>query len=159
MEKFFALLAIILCVVSLSTPAWSDVDGGHGERIPQIIVNYEDDVVENDGLCSLREAVISANTNMRSGDVEGECIYEVENPERNYNKVYINTEDLFVSVSINGRIEVTEDLKMQPIPSFLGNGITIHIVSFVGLMDCFEVDDGVKLNVSKSITFDDGRSK
>jgi CSLREA domain-containing protein len=38
-----------------------------------IEVNTLSDVIGNDGACSLREAVIAANTNTASGDLVGEC--------------------------------------------------------------------------------------
>jgi CSLREA domain-containing protein len=38
-----------------------------------IYVTSLDDTIDNDGYCTLREAVIAANTNSPSGDVEGEC--------------------------------------------------------------------------------------
>ena len=38
-----------------------------------IIVNYGPDEVGNDGHCTLREAIISANTNAASGTLDGEC--------------------------------------------------------------------------------------
>jgi CSLREA domain-containing protein len=36
-------------------------------------VNSTDDIVANDGNCTLREAVIAANTDTASGSLDGEC--------------------------------------------------------------------------------------
>ena len=38
-----------------------------------IKVNSTDDIIANDGLCTLREAVIAANTDTASGAMDGEC--------------------------------------------------------------------------------------
>jgi CSLREA domain-containing protein len=38
-----------------------------------ITVNSTDDVVANDGECTLREAITAANTDAASGAAEGEC--------------------------------------------------------------------------------------
>lgn len=43
-------------------------------RGAEIVVTMKDDVVANDGKCSLREAIGAANTNTRSGSKQGECI-------------------------------------------------------------------------------------
>lgn len=40
---------------------------------PPIRVNSTSDVMANDGNCTLREAIIAANTNTASGSLEGEC--------------------------------------------------------------------------------------
>ncbi len=39
-----------------------------------ILVNSNSDAVANDGLCTLREAIVAANTNAASGGAVGECV-------------------------------------------------------------------------------------
>jgi CSLREA domain-containing protein len=39
-----------------------------------IVVNSSSDAFANDGLCTLREAIVSANTNATSGGAPGECV-------------------------------------------------------------------------------------
>ena len=63
--------AIILLIISLLAPM---------TYAPPVVVaattitvNTLDDVVANDGRCSLREAVIGANNNVASGGLAGEC--------------------------------------------------------------------------------------
>jgi CSLREA domain-containing protein len=54
-----------------------DIDGDRVSidfQVPKMLfVTRTDDVIANDGLCSLREAIIAANTNTPSGAVNGEC--------------------------------------------------------------------------------------
>lgn len=56
-----------------------DADGDASEVRPSQIINWTlnvtstEDILANDGVCTLREAVIAANTNAPSGDMEGEC--------------------------------------------------------------------------------------
>lgn len=45
-----------------------------GERqAAAIFVSSAEDVIANDGVCTLREAIIATNTNAPSGDLKGEC--------------------------------------------------------------------------------------
>jgi CSLREA domain-containing protein len=45
-----------------------------GQAASTIMVNSGEDVAKNDGMCTLREAVIAANKDKRSGGKPGECI-------------------------------------------------------------------------------------
>jgi CSLREA domain-containing protein len=58
-----ALLVWGLVLAYASSPAWA----------ADITVNSTDDVAENNGVCTLREAITSANNDAVSGDAEGEC--------------------------------------------------------------------------------------
>ena len=61
--------ALLILVVGLIAPlqlAWVP------DRAP-IEVSDTADVVADDGLCTLREAIVAANTNMPSGGMKGEC--------------------------------------------------------------------------------------
>ncbi len=46
---------------------------GAGNAATTIVVNTTADTKSNDGQCSLREAIVAANTNRRSGSKPGEC--------------------------------------------------------------------------------------
>jgi CSLREA domain-containing protein len=62
MALFFSMLALILCL-----PKGANAEG-------HVIVNSTDDVVDNeDGKCTLREAIHLANTNVTNGKAGGEC--------------------------------------------------------------------------------------
>ena len=59
----FALLAAMFGSLVMVTPV----------RAGGIAVNNSDDVVADDGACTLREAILSANTDKASGAKDGEC--------------------------------------------------------------------------------------
>ncbi len=60
--------------VSITAYAASPSDGALQSAGAKILVTTVDDTLDpGDGLCSLREAVIAANTNSSSGDAPGEC--------------------------------------------------------------------------------------
>ncbi|MBI2346091.1 MAG: hypothetical protein HYV03_04250, partial [Deltaproteobacteria bacterium] len=64
MKQFLCLFAF-LCLASVITST------ANATTIP---VNSQNDIIKNDdGLCTLREAVIAANKNTKSGSVSGEC--------------------------------------------------------------------------------------
>jgi CSLREA domain-containing protein len=62
---FGILLLIGLTIFSLNTPPVAAEN--------HIIVTITDDIVANDGECSLREAIAAANSNVPSGFLPGEC--------------------------------------------------------------------------------------
>jgi CSLREA domain-containing protein len=59
----WALFASLLAGAVTTTPA----------RAASIVVNSNADTVTNDGSCTLREAIIAANTDVASGALAGEC--------------------------------------------------------------------------------------
>jgi uncharacterized repeat protein (TIGR01451 family)/CSLREA domain-containing protein len=61
------VFAIALFIVAIGTPDAASAAG------PVISVSTLNDTLANDGFCSLREAIISANTNLSSGGATGEC--------------------------------------------------------------------------------------
>ena len=67
----FTFICSISVVLALTNSQTSVVDGAAGNTIT---VNSTSDAPDNaDGLCTLREAIIAANTNTASGAVAGEC--------------------------------------------------------------------------------------
>src|SRR5829696_4311033 len=66
-------LAALLLAAALAASALAVVLASPAQAAEPIIVNYGPDGVENDGRCTLREAIISANTNAASGTLVGEC--------------------------------------------------------------------------------------
>ncbi|MCM3874812.1 MAG: CSLREA domain-containing protein [Thermoanaerobaculia bacterium] len=61
-----ALACAVACAAILLAPA--------SARAATITVNSTSDVAANDGVCTLREAIIAANTNTVSGGAVGECV-------------------------------------------------------------------------------------
>lgn len=65
-RNIFTLFAILISFIGSTitvTPA----------RAASILVNSNADTVANDGICTLREAITSANNNASSGAAAGEC--------------------------------------------------------------------------------------
>ncbi len=60
-----ALACAVACTAILLAPA--------SARASTITVNSTSDAAANDGACTLREAIIAANTNAASGAAAGEC--------------------------------------------------------------------------------------
>lgn len=72
-----ALFSVVWVLSSAVTSATSvkgtPVSPGAGAMFATIVVNSTADVAANDGACTLREAIISANTDTASGGMVGEC--------------------------------------------------------------------------------------
>lgn len=109
-------------------------------QVPMIfIVTSTDDVIENDGVCTLREAVIAANTNSPSGEASGECPAGLEfatdtillAPDAIYSLIIDSTNedgaldgdldiwdnsaaiDLIIMVEENGRATISQDASVD----------------------------------------------
>src|SRR5215207_7742728 len=65
---------VALCLAFSSTPVFSSsARPAPALALAGIIVNSTSDAAANDGLCTLREAITSANTDAPSGAASGEC--------------------------------------------------------------------------------------
>jgi CSLREA domain-containing protein len=62
---------VALCLAFSSTVVFSSARPE--PALADILVNSTSDAAANDGLCTLREAITSANTNSASGAALGEC--------------------------------------------------------------------------------------
>jgi len=72
--KQFSIGSLFLMVVAMAITAVFITPFTHAAVTQTITVNTTADVVFNNGQCSLREAVIAANTNTPSGNLAGECL-------------------------------------------------------------------------------------
>jgi CSLREA domain-containing protein len=64
--RLSGLLALTLVALWL-------VGAGHASTPDRIVVNSYEDSKDNDGVCTLREAIIAANKDKKSGPALGEC--------------------------------------------------------------------------------------
>jgi CSLREA domain-containing protein len=64
------LILVIILITSIGAALWQTQTGSAASVIE---VNTSEDVSKNDGQCSLREAVTSANKDSKSGGKPGEC--------------------------------------------------------------------------------------
>ena len=62
------LTLLSMAIVLIASALWIQLGSA-----ASITVSINDDIVALDGECSLREAVIAANTNTASGGIPGEC--------------------------------------------------------------------------------------
>jgi CSLREA domain-containing protein len=65
--------AMVLCLALSSTVVFSSAGSAPAVAGTTITVNSTSDAAANDGLCTLREAITSANVNADSGAASGEC--------------------------------------------------------------------------------------
>ena len=134
--------SVVMAAVVLASPA---------QAAEPIIVNEGPDGVENDGRCTLREAIISANTNAASGTLGGECTAGSATGEDTIN----------FSLGSSARIVVaTEDLPFEglgslpPITDPAGltiDGGSADITLMGKWVRAFEIDSGAKL-ILKNLT-------
>lgn len=99
-----------------------------------ILVNTLNDTTAVDGFCSLREAIVSANTNTASGNLIGEC----------RTGTIIDTIDFFVAGSI--MLNPTE-LQLTSSMTINGSGITVEGAGGIG--------DGIMIMSSGIVTIND----
>ena len=71
--RFSAHLSIVLAIGLLAGLALSAWPFSTGSASATIVVNSFEDRVNNDGFCTLREAIIAANKDKSSGRLAGEC--------------------------------------------------------------------------------------
>ena len=108
---FCSTLLIILTLFVLQRPA-----AATSETISTVInVNTFVDVLNNDGFCSLREAVIAANTNTASGATAGECPAGSGNDTINLsNGTYQLTIDIVgTDTPVTGDLDIDSELSIQ----------------------------------------------
>ena len=72
--KYAAVLVVVAVLLSATTGSASGPSSVVRHSGATIIVTSTQDKRGNDGRCTLREAIIAANTNSRSGSRRGECL-------------------------------------------------------------------------------------
>ncbi|MCB0033472.1 MAG: CSLREA domain-containing protein, partial [Anaerolineales bacterium] len=98
-----------------------------------IIVNsFTDDGLANDGICTLREAVIAANRDKKSGNKPGEC-----DPGRGADTIILEAGTYLLSRSDNGREDSgsTGDLDIDSDITFVGAGPGLTTIDANGIND------------------------
>jgi CSLREA domain-containing protein len=97
-----------------------------------IIVNSTLDVKQNDGLCTLREAIIAANSDRRSGSRPGECIAGSGDDTI---ILPAGTYILTRSDSGNENASQTGDLDIRSNLTIIGDGAAVTIIDGSGITD------------------------
>ncbi len=72
-KHFYSLLYPFLSILLLVAFGYSSQSVQAGSTVAPIVVNSTEDAINNDGLCTLREAIIAANKDKSSGRLAGEC--------------------------------------------------------------------------------------
>jgi CSLREA domain-containing protein len=72
-RPFFTLLYSFLSLLLLSAMGFSAQSVQAGSTVTPVVVNSTQDTINNDGYCSLREAIIATNKDKSSGRLAGEC--------------------------------------------------------------------------------------
>ena len=97
-----------------------------------ITVNSAEDNLKNDGFCTLREAIIAANKDQRSGSKSGECAAgsgadEIILPAGTYNLT--RTDSGFEDSSSTGDLDITSDIKIT------GAGANVTLINAINFKD------------------------
>lgn len=118
--RSFVLLGLTLSVAPLTAAT--------------INVNSTADVLSNDGSCSLREAIISANTNAPSGALPGECpsgssstTDTIQIPAGQFTLTLVGSESDTALTATVGDLDVTQSVNL------VGQGATVTNLDAAGL--------------------------
>jgi len=120
----------------------------------KIPVNSTDDVIADDGKCTLREAVIAANTDTASGSMKGEC-------QAGTGADTIVLQGLVYFLSIEGTGEddaATGDLDIHDDLTITGTGANKTFINGGKIDRVFHVLGNVKVNF-KGVTIHNGLSE
>jgi CSLREA domain-containing protein len=119
----------------------------------KIKVNSTDDIIANDGNCTLREAVIAANTDTASGSMTGEC-------QAGNGADTIVLQDLVYFLSIAGAGEdaaATGDLDILDDLTIAGRQSNKTVINADKIDMVFHIIGNVKVNL-KGVTIQNGLS-
>jgi CSLREA domain-containing protein len=123
-------------LLALAVVLWLPTLVGFAGRLAAatIIVTSAQDVIANNGLCSLREAVIAANTNAPSGAAPGECVSgssgvpdTINLPAGTLTLTLGGSESTFATNAAVGDLDITQSVTIQ------GQGIATTTVTASGL--------------------------
>lgn len=117
----------------------------------KITVNSADDIVADDGVCTLREAIIAANTDTASGTISGECRAGNGADE-------LILQGLVYFLSIAGTLEdaaATGDLDILNDLTITGKGASKTFINGGKVDRVFHVIGSVKVNF-KGVTVQNG---
>jgi len=120
----------------------------------KIKVNSTDDIIDpNDGSCTLREAIIAANTDTASGSVNGEC-----QTGNGADVIVLKDHIYFLSIAGTGEdAAATGDLDILDDLTIIGKGAKKTFINGNKIDRVFHVIGNVKVNIN-DITIQNGLS-
>jgi CSLREA domain-containing protein len=127
-QRWFAVI-ILLTLALFSGVGLRAIASGGGGTI--MTVNSGGDVVADDGVCTLREAITAANTNSPSGTQPGECPAGDPVPWE-LDEIQFTPSIITYTLSIPGAQEngnVSGDLDVNGVLRIVGNGITDTVIT------------------------------
>ncbi len=138
-----ALMFVALVAVALVAP--------QPVRAATITINAGFDVVANDGQCNFREAIISANTNLPSGAMAGECIAGSPGADT------ITTPGGMGAITLTSALPaVTENLTITAVGLYTIDGANLYRIFDVAAGVNFTIEDFTLINGRVTAVADGG---
>lgn len=127
-QRWLAVVVLLTLVLFSSLRFRAIASGGNGTIMT---VNSGGDVVADDGVCTLREAITAANTNTASGSQPGECPAGDPVPWE-LDEIQFTPSIITYTLTITGTQEngnASGDLDVNSVLRIVGNGITGTVIT------------------------------